>query len=141
MPGTLGTLALWDRLRAFKPVRGVFGNIDGADIRAELPQNLHWTCEGIRVFMTHIGGYPGAYDRRAKEALLREPADLFICGHSHILKVMRDPKLGVLHMNPGASGQSGWHQMRTVLRFSIDQGKIGNVEAIELGVRGTKKST
>jgi len=137
--GDVGPLELLDRLRKFKPVRGVFGNIDGAGIRAELPENLHWTCEGVRVFMTHIGGYPGAYDRRAKETLLRERPALFICGHSHILKVMRDPNLGVLHMNPGACGHSGWHQMRTVLRFTVEQGKIRNVEAIELGPRGTKK--
>ena len=137
--GDVGPLELLDRLRKFKPVRGVFGNIDGAGIRAELPENLYWTCEGVRVFMTHIGGYPGAYDRRANETLLRERPALFICGHSHILKVMRDPNLGVLHMNPGACGHSGWHQMRTVLRFTVEQGKIRNVEAIELGPRGTKK--
>jgi uncharacterized protein len=127
-----------DRLKAFKPVRGVFGNIDGAEIRAELPQDLEWECEGARVYMTHIGGYPGSYDRRAKRELSQRKPDLFICGHSHIARVMRDPKLKLLHMNPGACGRIGWHQQRTIMRFTVKGNRVGNVELIELGKRGSR---
>ena len=134
--GDFGTIEVLDALRNFRPVRGVFGNVDGAQLRAELPQDLAWECEGVRVFMTHIGGYPGNYERRVKNELARDEPALFICGHSHILKVMRDPALGLLHMNPGAAGHHGWHLMRTSLRFSIEAEKISEVEAIELGPRG-----
>jgi len=116
-------------------VRGVFGNIDGAEIRSELPQDLEWQCEDVRVYMTHIGGYPGSYDRRAKRELAQRKPDLFLCGHSHIARVIRDPKLNLLHMNPGACGRIGWHQKRTLIRFRIDREKIGNVELIDLGSR------
>ncbi len=102
--GDFGPVALLDRLRAFKPIRGVYGNIDGAEVRKEVPKDLNWVCEGVRIYMTHIGGYPGNYDRKAKEIIERERPTLFICGHSHILKVVRDPKLQLLHMNPGACG-------------------------------------
>lgn len=125
-----------EKLEAFKPVRGVFGNIDGPAVRAAVPKDLVWTCEGVRVYMTHIGGYPGAYDRQARPTLLAERPALFICGHSHIARVMRDPALGLLHMNPGACGHHGWHQVRTLLRFSITDTKIHDVAAIELGPRG-----
>ena len=124
-----------DRLKAFQPVRGVFGNIDGAEIRAELPEDLEWQCTGVRVYMTHIGGYPGSYDRRAKHKLSQRTPDLFICGHSHIARVMRDPKLKLLHMNPGACGRMGWHEQRTIIRFTVEANRIGNVELIELGKR------
>jgi putative phosphoesterase len=134
--GDFGPTEVLDRLRAFKVVRGVFGNIDGAKIRAELPRDLEWECEGLRVYMTHIGGYPGSYDARAKRELLKRKPDLFLCGHSHIARVMRDPKLNLLHLNPGACGRIGWHQQRTILRFTIEANKIGNVELIELGKRG-----
>ena len=107
-----------DRLKKFKPVRGVFGNIDGAEIRSELQLDLEWECEGLRVYMTHIGGYPGCYDRRAKRKLATRKPDLFICGHSHIARVMRDSELKLLHMNPGACGRIGWHVKRTAIRFS-----------------------
>jgi putative phosphoesterase len=133
--GDFGPVEVLDRLKAFKPVRGVFGNIDGAEIRAELPQDLEWQCEGVRVYMTHIGGYPGSYDKRAKQELTQRKPDLFICGHSHIARVMRDPKLTLLHMNPGACGRIGWHQQRTIIRFTIGANRVGNVELIELGKR------
>jgi len=136
--GDFGTLALYDRLKAFKLVRGVFGNIDGPAIRAEVPRDLEWQCEGVRVYMTHIGGYPGSYDSRAKRELLQRKPDLFLCGHSHIARVIRDPELKLLHMNPGACGRIGWHQKRTVLRFGIDGKKISNVELIDLGPRARK---
>jgi putative phosphoesterase len=130
--------AVLNRLKTFKPVRGVFGNVDGAEIRAELPQNLEWECEGVRVYMTHVGGYPGSYDARAKRELSQRKPDLFICGHSHIARVMRDPKLKLLHMNPGACGRIGWHQQRTIMRFTVEANRVGNVELIELGKRASR---
>lgn len=136
--GDFGPVEVLDRLKAFKPVRGVFGNIDGAEVRAELPRDLEWECEGLRVYMTHIGGYPGAYERGVKPELAARQPGLFLCGHSHILRVMRDQKLGLIHMNPGACGHHGWHQMRTVLRFSVNGGKVEGLEAIELGRRGAR---
>ena len=138
-PGESGPCGLLDRLKSFKPLRAVYGNIDGAEIRADLPANLVWECEGVRVYMTHIGGYPGNYDRRAKAELVRHKPDLFICGPSHILRVMRDPDLNLLHMNPGACGHKGWHKVRTALRFRIENGKIADVVAIELGARGRSR--
>jgi len=134
--GDFGTPQVLDRLRALRPVRGVYGNVDGAELRADLPRDLDWDCLGLRVFMTHIGGYPGNYDPRARKNLQRLRPALFICGHSHILKVTRDPALGLLHMNPGACGRQGWHLMRTILRFTVEDAKISAVEAIELGPRG-----
>lgn len=136
--GDFGPLELLERLKAFKPVRGVFGNIDGVEIRSELPLDLEWECEGLRVYMTHQGGYPGNYDSRAKRELARRKPDLFLCGHSHIARVMRDPQLNLLHMNPGACGRIGWHLKRTAIRFGIEGKKIGNVELIELGPRTGK---
>lgn len=136
--GDFGPVEVLDRLKAFKPVRGVYGNIDGAEIRAELTLDLEWEFEGLRVYMTHIGGYPGNYDRRAKKELAKRKPELFICGHSHIARVMRDPRLKLLHMNPGAAGRTGWHLKRTALRFTIEQKRIGNVELIELGPRSSK---
>jgi putative phosphoesterase len=134
--GDFGTVEILDRLQAFKPTRGVYGNVDGADVRAAVPGDLEWDCEGLRVYMTHIGGYPGNYDARTKKELTRRRPGLFICGHSHILKVMRDKALGLVHMNPGACGHHGWHTVRTMLRFRVDAAKISGVEAIELGPRG-----
>ena len=139
--GDFGPPEILDRLKAFKPIRGVYGNIDGAEIRAELSKDLAWNCEGVSVYMTHIGGYPGNYDRAAKKELQRLRPGLFICGHSHILKVMRDPALSLLHMNPGACGHQGWHLMRTLLRFTVADGKISALEAIELGARGRRPAT
>jgi len=137
--GDFGPVEVLDRLKSFKPVRGVFGNIDGAEIRAELPEQLEWQCEDLRVYMRHIGGYPGNYDRRAKQQLAACKPDLFICGHSHIARVMRDPTLNLLHMNPGAAGVVGWHTQRTALRFTVNGDKIQNVELIELMPRHLKR--
>jgi predicted phosphodiesterase len=130
-----------ERLEGFKPTRGVYGNVDGAELRAALPAQLEWECEGLRVYMTHIGGYPGNYDPRARGALTRIRPGLFICGHSHVLKVIRDPALELIHMNPGAAGHTGWHTVRTAIRFTILGGKIFDAEAIELGPRGRKGSS
>lgn len=133
--GDFGTIDLADRLKAFKPLRGVFGNIDGQDIRTVYNENLRWTSEEVNVFMTHIGGYPPKYNPAVKKILIAEPPQLFICGHSHILKVMYDDKLQCLHMNPGAAGNQGWHKVRTLIRFTIDGRDIKDCEVIELGKR------
>ena len=133
--GDFGNIELADRLAAFKPLRGVYGNIDGKDIRSIYPENLKFTCEEVNVWMTHIGGYPGRYDPKIKAEINQNPPDLFISGHSHILKVMFDQKLRCLHLNPGAAGKEGWHKVRTLLRFCISGEKIHTLEAIELGIR------
>ena len=138
--GDFGTLEVVDALRAFKPLRGVYGNIDGANIRVEMPLDLRFECEGVPVFMTHIGGYPGRYEPRVRKLLEENPPrhGLFISGHSHILKVMPDKKLDFLHINPGACGNEGWHKVKTLLRFTLEAGAIGNLEIIELGSRGIR---
>ena len=131
--GDFGTIDIANRLKAFKPLRGVYGNIDGRDVRSEYPLKLQWTCEEVKVFMIHIGGYPGRYAPGVKQELVESGAKLFISGHSHILKVIYDDKIGCLHMNPGAAGRQGWHQVRTLLRFTIDGADIKDLEVIELG--------
>jgi len=125
-----------DRLQAFKPLRAVYGNIDGPEIRSHAGEDLHWNCLGIQVFMTHMGGYPGHYSPHAKREIAAAKPALFITGHSHILRVMRDQAADLLHMNPGACGHQGFHSVRTVLRFTVEDAKISQVEAIELGKRG-----
>lgn len=136
--GDFGDLKVVLQLQEFKPLRGVYGNIDDARIRAEMPLDLRFICEEVPVFMTHIGGYPGRYNPRVRKVLQEDPPKdgLFICGHSHILKVMADKKLGFLHLNPGACGDTGWHQVKTLMRFTLDAGKIRDLQIIELGPRG-----
>ena len=134
--GDVGGLHVTDRLSALKPVRAVHGNIDDAQLRLVWPEDSVFTVEGVKVVITHIGGYPGRYNARVRQLLLCERPKLYICGHSHILKVMSDPKLGLLHMNPGAAGIHGFHHMRTLLRFTVDSGNIRDLEAVELGLRG-----
>jgi len=138
--GDFGSLAIAEALQNFKPLKGVYGNIDGADIRSQYPEKLIWQCEAVTVYMTHIGGYPNRYAPGVKQELIQNHAKLFITGHSHILKVIYDDKVNCLHMNPGAAGNQGWHQMRTLLRFTIDSTDIKDCEVIELGRRGTIKS-
>lgn len=133
--GDIGSLSVTDQLKALKPVRGVYGNIDDYVIQKEFPEHNRFMCEGVDVWITHIGGYPNRYDVRIRDEIKRNPPKLFICGHSHILKVMNDKKLGLLHMNPGACGKYGFHQVRTMLRFVIDGDKILDLEVIELGKR------
>lgn len=133
--GDIGTIEVTDKLKSVKPVRAVYGNIDNSDIRSEFPLDNKFEVEGVSVWITHIGGYPNKYYHRVKEALKENPPKLFITGHSHILKVMHDKKLGLLHMNPGAAGKHGFHQVRTMLRFIIEKGEIKNLEVIELGTR------
>jgi len=116
-------------------IRGVYGNIDGTDVRSAFPEKLTWRCESVTVYMTHIGGYPNRYAPGIKQELLRSKAKLFISGHSHILKIIYDDKIGCLHINPGAAGKQGWHEVRTLVRFAIDGAEIKNCEVIELGKR------
>jgi hypothetical protein len=134
--GDIGSHEIADRLEGFRPFKAVFGNIDAGDMRRRYPEDLRFECEGLDVFMTHIGGYPGKYNQRVREILRAKPPGLFICGHSHILKVMPDASLGLLHINPGACGQEGFHKMRTIVRFSIENGKPKDLQVIELGKRG-----
>ena len=134
--GDIGKLGVTDAIKALKPLRAVYGNIDNTQIRAEFPLDAQFTIEEVTVYITHIGGYPPKYNKRTKATLQNDPPDLFITGHSHILKVMPDKKLGLLHMNPGATGKHGFHSMRTMLRFTIDKKEIKDLEVIELGKRG-----
>ncbi|MBF0693607.1 MAG: metallophosphoesterase family protein [Flavobacterium sp.] len=129
--GDIGDLRVTDEIQRLKPLRAVYGNIDGAKARMEFPLNNRFTCENVEVLMTHIGGYPGKYAAGIREMLVENPPKLFICGHSHILKVMADRNLNLLHMNPGAAGISGFHQVRTMLRFVIDGEKISDLEVVE----------
>jgi putative phosphoesterase len=122
-------------LAAFKPLRGVYGNIDGKEIRASFPEHLRFKCEEVEVWMTHIGGYPNRYSAQVKPEIYTKPPQLFIAGHSHILKVIYDEKIKSLHINPGAAGKQGWHKVRTLIRFCISEEKIHTLDAIELGVR------
>lgn len=133
--GDFGTIEIADKLKAFRPLTGVYGNIDGYDVRSAYPIQKRWLCEGVNIFMVHIGGYPGKYASGVKNELAGNPAQLFISGHSHIPKVIYDQKLKCLHMNPGAAGKHGWHQIRTLLRFTIDGTVIKDCELIELGKR------
>lgn len=133
--GDIGNIKLTDTLKALKPVRAVYGNIDNSEVRAEFPLDNKFEVEGVSVWITHIGGYPNRYYHRVKEELKTNPPKLYITGHSHILKVMHDKKLGLLHMNPGAAGKHGFHQVRTMLRFILEKGEIKNLEVVELGPR------
>ncbi|WP_306350990.1 metallophosphoesterase family protein [Flavobacterium sp. '19STA2R22 D10 B1'] len=134
--GDIGDLMVTDTLKKLKPLRAVYGNIDDNQARQEFPLNNRFMCEGVDVLITHIGGYPGKYSPAIKPEISKNPPRLFICGHSHILKVMNDKTYNLLHMNPGAAGIYGFHQVRTMLRFEIDGKEIKNLEIIELGKRG-----
>ncbi|CAM3278572.1 Phosphoesterase [Flavobacterium longum] len=131
--GDIGHLSVTDALKKVKPLRGVYGNIDDDKARLEFPLHNRFMCEGVDVWITHIGGYPGKYNQDIRAEINANPPKLFVCGHSHILKVQFDQKLNLLHMNPGAAGISGFHKVRTMLRFTIDGEKIGNLEVIEMG--------
>ena len=131
--GDFGNIALADRLAEFKPLKGVYGNIDGKEIRTVYPEVLRFKCEETEVLITHIGGYPGRYNPKMKPELLSNPPKLFIAGHSHILKVQFDPKIKCLHLNPGAAGKQGWHKVRTLMRFTIAGERMQDLEVIELG--------
>lgn len=130
--GDIGSLTVTDRLAEVAPVRAVYGNIDGTEIRSAWPKDAKFTVQGAQVWITHIGGYPNRYDRQVREEIKQNPPQYFICGHSHILKVIPDKKLNLLHLNPGAIGKQGFHQIRTMLRFKMEAGKIFDLEVVEL---------
>ncbi len=130
--GDIGDLIVTDTIKKLKPLRAVYGNIDNAEARVEFPLHNRFMCEDVDVWMTHIGGYPGRYNPEIREEMMMNPPKLFITGHSHILKVMNDKKLGLLHINPGAMGVYGLHKVRTMLRFEIEGKKIENLEVIEV---------
>jgi uncharacterized protein len=134
--GDIGSCEVADRLLQVKPLKAVCGNIDGAELRLQFPQSLRFKCEEVDVVMTHIGGYPGNYDRHVLPVLKTNPPRLLIAGHSHILKVIFDSKLQMLFINPGAAGIHGFHLVRTIVRFTIDGDQIKNLEVVELGQRG-----
>ena len=129
--GDIGDLQVTDAIKKLKPLRAVYGNIDDASARTEFPLDNRFFCEEVDVWITHIGGYPGRYNKRIREAIKEHPPRIFITGHSHILKVMPDKKLNLLHLNPGAIGRHGFHKARTMLRFEIDGKEIKNMEVIE----------
>lgn len=129
--GDIGNLIVTDIIKKNKQLRAVYGNIDGKEARLEFPEELIFTCEGLKVYMIHIGGYPGKYSAEVREQIKEEKPGLYISGHSHILKVQYDNQFNVLHMNPGAAGISGFHQVRTMLRFIVDKGTIKELEIIE----------
>ena len=133
--GDLGSIQVFDELVKFKPTRAVYGNIDGHIIRSAMPEHIYFEVEGLKVYITHIGGYPGRYNLEVKSFLQKNATNLFICGHSHILKVMYDKTFNLLHINPGAAGNHGFHQVKTLIRFEISEGKPQNLEVIEIGKR------
>ena len=130
--GDFGSSTIAEKLKILKPLRGVYGNIDGKDISSEFPEQLIFRCEEVKVMMRHIGGYPPKYNPDTKKELLIHQPQLFISGHSHILKIMYDEKLNCLHMNPGAAGKQGWQKVRTLIRFVIDGKEMKDCEVIEL---------
>lgn len=134
--GDIGNVETAQKLSALKPFRAVSGNIDGTELRMEYPGMLRFECEEVSVLMVHIGGYPGHYSREVRNEIISFAPKLFISGHSHILKVIYDRKLQLLHINPGAAGIQGFHQIRTIIRFYIDKEVIKDLEVIELGQKG-----
>ena len=133
--GDIGKYEVVEKLREIKPIRAVYGNIDDTGLRSEFSENLRFYCEKVDVWIKHIGGYPKKYDAGVRPEIFNNPPGLFISGHSHILKVMYDDRLGTLHINPGAAGKSGFHQVRTAVRFQIDGTHIQELEVIELEKR------
>jgi putative phosphoesterase len=134
--GDIGNLQVTDTIKSLKPLRAVFGNIDDQDARAEFPLDQKFEVEDVTIWITHIGGYPNRYNQRVREELKINTPTIFISGHSHILKVQYDKKLKLLHLNPGAAGNHGFHKVRTMLRFELAAGAIKNLEIIELAQRG-----
>lgn len=130
--GDIGPMQVTDKLAAFKPLKAVYGNIDDHQVRTQFPENLLFYCEDLKVYMTHIGGYPGRYSPAALAVIKKEKPGLFICGHSHILKVMPDRKHNLLHINPGAAGKYGFHHKITLVRFTVEGAKIDNLEINEI---------
>ncbi len=138
--GDIGPMDTMHQLEALgKPIRAVYGNIDDDKVRAEYPLNLFFDCEGVSIFMTHIGGYPPKIYKRVRKLIEENKPNLYICGHSHILKIMPDHEHDLIHMNPGACGHHGFHKFRTMILFDCDEGKLKNVRVVELGKRGQIK--
>ena len=133
--GDFGDFEIANRLMEFKHLKGVYGNIDGQDIRIQFPEQLIFNCEGVKVMIRHIGGSPPKYNPETRKELAIHRPQLFICGHSHILKIMYDEKIKCLHLNPGAAGKQGWHKTRTIVRFVIDENNMKDYEVVELGKR------
>ncbi len=133
--GDIGSLTVTDKLAEIAPVKAVYGNVDGNTIRQEFKLHERFLCEGVDVWLTHIGGKPYVYNHRIREAINSNPPKLFICGHSHICKVQMDKRLKMLYMNPGAAGIHGFHKVKTLLRFTLDNGNIQHLEVVELGPR------
>lgn len=133
--GDIGTLEVCESLGKLAPFKAVYGNIDGQEIRKRFPLTCFFECEGVRILMIHIGGYPGHYPPSIRTLLVKEKPDLFICGHSHILKVIYDQEYNLLHINPGAAGIQGFHQKKTLVRFSLEKGAVKDLEVVELGSR------
>ena len=131
--GDFGSIGIANKLKSIKPLKGVYGNVDGQDIRSEFPEQLVFGCEQVKVMIRHIGGYPPKYNPETKKELLIHKPQVFIAGHSHILKIIYDNNLQCLHMNPGAAGKQGWQKVRTIVRFTIDGKEIKDCEVIELG--------
>jgi putative phosphoesterase len=134
--GDIGNIETADALAAFRPLKAVYGNIDGADVRRAFKENLTFIADEVRVWITHIGGTPGHYDRRVKPDIYEDPPDIFICGHSHIARVQNDSKTGFLFINPGSAGYQGFHMYMTAMKLCIDGTKIHDFKLIELGERG-----
>ncbi len=130
--GDFGSIKIADALKNFKPLKGVYGNIDGYDVKSIYPEQLVFICEEVKVMIRHIGGYPPRYNPETKKQLLIHHPQLFISGHSHILKIIYDDKLHCLHMNPGAAGKQGWHKIKTIIKFVIDGKDMKDCEVIEL---------
>lgn len=131
--GDIGNIKVCETILKTKPLKAVFGNIDNFEIREKFQEDLSFHCEGLKIYITHIGGYPGNYNKRVKKVIEETRPNVFICGHSHILKVIYDKKNDLLHMNPGACGLHGFHKKRTMLKFNIENKKITNLNVIELG--------
>ena len=134
--GDIGSAVVADRISSLKPLKAVWGNIDDDKMRRRFEETLVFNCEGVKIMIIHIGGTPGKKKKKVKSAIHLHQPDVFICGHSHILKIQRDPNFPMLYINPGAAGQIGFHQVRTMVRFTIQGNEIGNMEVIELGKRG-----
>ncbi|MEP7170056.1 MAG: metallophosphoesterase family protein [Bacteroidota bacterium] len=133
--GDFGSLEVSNKLSSLKPLKGVYGNIDGQDIRKILPLHNRFSCEGFNILITHIGGYPGKYDPKIREIIQKNPPDIFICGHSHILKIIKDNNFNLLFINPGAAGKEGFHKVRTLVKFTLKNKQVSDMQVIELGGR------
>ncbi|HTH55688.1 MAG TPA: metallophosphoesterase family protein [Cyclobacteriaceae bacterium] len=139
--GDIGNARVIEALEGFKPLRAVFGNIDDKSVQARFPEDVWFDCEGFKIWMTHIGGAPPNYNPRIKKILKERTPDIFVCGHSHILKIKRDPIYNLLYLNPGAAGNHGFHIMKTLIRFELTKKEIKNMDVIELGKRGAIDQT